>query len=123
MNYAKRFFAGFFKTLGAMAVGVLAIIGMFWPAALLTPESPFFPLVFVWAFAVLGGVIYAGEKSRGTPLRSSTCFKNATRPVIVGRVSPNSPTAPEVSGAGLLTSWRSRRGPARVIAPLVSRSR
>jgi len=64
MNYAKRFFAGFFKTLGAMAVGVLAIIGMFWPAALLTPESPFFPLVFVWAFAFLGGVIYAGEKSR-----------------------------------------------------------
>lgn len=64
MKCAQLFFAGFVKTLGAMMVGVLAIIGMFWPAALLKPESPLFPLVFVWAFAFLGGVIYAGEKSR-----------------------------------------------------------
>lgn len=63
MNYARSFVIGFVKTLGAMAALALYLIGMFWPMAFITPESPFRGLVFLWAFAYLGATIYACELS------------------------------------------------------------
>ena len=63
MNYAKSFAIGFVKMLGGMAALALYLIGMFWPMALIAPESPFRGLVFLWAFAYLGATIYACELS------------------------------------------------------------